>query len=274
MTEEINVKDVTNENVEDLCWACVFPCLRDEPDWVRGVKDKKKWVVEMLPKWGSFAKVAYENGDPAGMIQYRPVPEGQIVSIDCIYVAVRSYWGKGIGSRLLGGLMEDVQKPMSWFGNRRPLALVTTTFRRGEPEQYTAREFFARKGFKQMGGDPDHLCYPLQPGFAYKPAAKKEVRYVPQDEDSDKVVIVSGPDSCPATYTYFLKRMEKYIRGICPEVPIRWIDSSEEPDEVRKRNVSVGNCIVNATLIKSCVLDKDNFQKEVKAVLDVESKSL
>lgn len=266
--DEINVKDVTNENVEDLCWVCVFPCLRDDPDWVRGAGDKKKWAVEMLPKWGSFAKVAYENGNPAGMIQYRPLQEERIVSIDCIYVPVRSFWGKGVATRLLRSLMEDVQKPMNWFDSRRPLALVTTTFPGGTPEQYTAREFFTRKGFKQLGKDPDHLCYPLQPGSVYKPVAKKEVRYVPQDEDKDKVVIVSGPDYCPAAYPYFLKRTEKYIREIYPEVPIRWIDSSEEPEELKKRNVAVGTCIVNAKLIKSYVLDKDNFQKEVKTALE------
>lgn len=271
--DEIDVKDVTNEKVEDLCCVCVFPCLRDDPDWIRGVADKKKWAVEMLPKWGSFAKVAYQNGNPVGMVQYRPVHKERIVNIDCIYVPVRSCWGKGIATRLLRSLMEDVEKPMSWFDNGRPLALVTTTFRGGAPEQYTAREFFARRGFKKVGKDPDHLCYPLQPGFVYEPVAKKEARYVPQEEDERKVVIVSGPDYCPATYPYFLKRMEKYIGEISPEVPIRWIDSSEEPEEVRKRNVSVGDCIVNAILIKACVLDKDSFQKEVKVVLGVESKS-
>lgn len=266
--DEINVKDVTEQNVGDLCWVCVFPCLRDDPDWVRGAKDKKKWAVEMLPKWGSFAKVAYKNGNPAGMIQYRPMHEERIVSIDCIHVPVRSCWGKGIATRLLRSLMEDVQKPMNWFDNRRPLALVTTTFPGGAPEQYTAREFFTKKGFKQIGEDPDQLYYPLQLGFVYKPVAKKEGKYVPQGEDRDKVVIVSGPDYCPATYPCFLKRMEKYIREIYPKVPIRWIDSSEEPEELKKRNVAVGSCIVNAKLIKSSVLDRDNFQKEVKTALE------
>jgi hypothetical protein len=54
---------------------------------------------------------------------------------------------------------------------------------------------------------------------------------------------------------------------ICPEVPIRWIDSSEQPEELRRRNIGVGTCIVNARLIRSSVLDKDSFQKEVRAAL-------
>jgi hypothetical protein len=156
---------------------------------------------------------------------------------------------------------------MDWFDGKRPVALVTTTFRGGAGEQYTAREFFTREGFRQIGKDPDHLYYLLQPGFAYNPIPRKEVPYVPQNEDKGKVVIISGPDHCPATYPYFLKRMEKYIREIAPGVSIRWIDSSEEPGEVKKRAVSVGDCTVNARLIKSCVLDKDRFQEEVQTAL-------
>jgi len=265
--DEVDVKNVTKENIEDLCWVCVSPEKRDDSDWIRGAADKKKWAIEALQKWGPFAKVAYHNGSAAGMIQYRPSPEERVVRIDCIYVLNPGSWRKGVATRLLNSLLEDVKKPMSWFHNRRPLALVTTTFPGGAPEQYTAREFFSRKGFRQIGEDPDHLYYPLQPGFVYRPVARKEVRCVPQDEDKGKVVIISGPDYCPATYPYFLKRMEKYIREIDPDVSIRWIDSFEEPEELKKRNVAVGTCIVNAKLINSFVLDKDNFQKEVRAAL-------
>ncbi len=265
---EIDVKDVAEETVDDLCRVCVSPEKRDDPDWIRGIADKKKWALEALAEWGPFAKVAYLSGSPAGMIQYRPIPEERIVHIDCIYVLIPGYWRKGIGTRLLNSLLEDVKEPISWFDDRMSLALVTKAFLGGVPEQYTARESFTRKGFRQIGEDPDHLYFPMQPGLVYKPVAKKEVRYVPQDEDKVRVVIVSGPDYCPATYPYFLKRTEKYIEETHPQVPIRWIDSSEEPEEVRKRNVSVGDRIVNAKLMPSYVLDKDGFEKELKVALE------
>jgi hypothetical protein len=70
--DEIDVRDVTKENVDDLCRVCVTSSVRDDPDWTKGAADKKKWVSEMLRKWGSCARVAYVNGGPAGMIQYRP----------------------------------------------------------------------------------------------------------------------------------------------------------------------------------------------------------
>ena len=91
---------------------------------------------------------------------------------------------------------------------------------------------------------------------------------LPQDEDKGKVLIFRGPNWCPFTYPYFLKRMERYIREINPKVSIRWIDSAEEPAELKKRNIDVGDCIVNARLIQSFVLDEEGFKSEVKAALE------
>ena len=265
--DKIDIRDVREDNIEDLCQVCVPPEERDDLDWMKGVKDKKRWAVEMLGKWGSFAKLACRNGGPVGMIQYKPSPEQKIVHIDCIYVPPGKRLRKGIATRLLSSLMEEAKKPMSWFDSKPPLALVTRTFPGEVPGQYTAREFFTRRGFKQIGEDPDYLYYPLQAGFVYRPFEKKEVKYVPQDEDKGKVLIICGPNGCPATYPFFLKRMEKYVREIHPKVSIRWIDSSEESEELGKRNIGIGDCIVNARLMRSFVLDKESFQKEVREAL-------
>ena len=72
--DEIDIKDLAEENIEDLCQVCVPPNKWHHPDWIKGVAEKKKWAVDMLRKWGSFAKVAYQDGAPVGMIQY----EGQV----------------------------------------------------------------------------------------------------------------------------------------------------------------------------------------------------
>ena len=205
-----------------------------------------------------------------GMIQYKPIPEERTVHIDCVYVPLDECLRKGIATQLLSSLMEDVKKPISWFGSKRPLALVTKTFPGETLPHYAAREFFARKGFKQIGEDPDYLYYPLQTGFVYRPVEKEQVKYIPQDEDKGKVLIVCGPNWCSFTYPYFLKRMEKYIREMAPEVSIRWMDSSEESEELRKRKIDVGDCIVNARLIHPFFLDKESFQKEVKDLLKEE----
>jgi RimJ/RimL family protein N-acetyltransferase len=266
--ERLEIEDVTKENIEDLCRICIPPTKKDDPDWAKGVEEKKKWVVKMLQKHGAVAKLAYKDDIPVGMIQYKPIPEERIVYIDCIYVPWDKYWRKGIATQLLSNLMEYVKKPLSWFDNKRPLAIVTKTFPAEAPGQYSARKFFRRKGFKQIGEDPDYLYYPLESSFVYQPIRKKEVKYIPQEEDKGKVLIICGPNRCPAVYPCFLKRMEKYIREVDPKIPIRWLDKSEEPDEVKKRNIDIGDCIVNAKHIKSFVLDKENFQKEVREALE------
>lgn len=262
------VKDITEENIEDLCQVCVPPAKKEHPDWVRGAGEKKKWAVDMLQKWGSFAKVAYTDDIPVGMIQYKPIPEERIVSIDCIYVPRDKYWRKGAATQLFFSLMEDMKKPLSYFDNKRALALVTRTFPGEEPGQYSAYNFFRGKGFKQAGEDPDCLYLPLKTGFTYQPVTKKEVEYVPQEEDRGQVLLICGPTGCPGTYPYFLKRMEKYIREVDSKIPVRWLDSSKDLEKVKERQIDTGGCIVNAKHIKSFVLDKESFQKEVRVALE------
>jgi GNAT superfamily N-acetyltransferase len=265
--DRIDIKDVAQENLEDLCWLCVPPQRRDSPDFVRGVDEKRRWTAEMLSKWGPFARLAYEAEAPVGMIQFRPVPEERVVHIDCTFVPREECLRKGIATRLLSSLIDDAGQPMRWFDNKPALALVTRTFPGEMPPHYGARGFFSRRGFGQIGADPDHMYYPLTVGYVYRPPDKKEVGYIPQDEDRGKAVIICGPNGCPFTYPYFLRTMEKHIREINPGTPIRWIDSSEEPSELTKRNVHVGDCIVNASPVKSFVLNKEGFQREVRDLL-------
>ena len=265
---EVDIRDAGQNSVEDLCRVCVPADRSDDPDWMRGVQEKKKWAAGMLQRWGSLAKVAYKDGTPVGLIQYRPIPEEQTVHIDCIYVPHGGGAVKGTASRLLSSLTDDVTRPMSWFDDRSPAALVTNSFDGGEPGQLTAREFFKRKGFRQVDDDPDHLFYPLKEGFLYAPAEKKEDGYIAQDDDRGKVLLVCGPNGCPATYPFFLKKMEKYVRKSHPDVPIVWLDAAEEPEGVMRRHVNVGDCIVNARRIETCVLDRDGFESEVTAALN------
>jgi len=61
--------------------------------------------------------------------------------------------------------------------------------------------------------------------------------------------------------------MEQYIREIDSEIPIWWLAVAKEPEEAKKRNIEVWHCIVNGRQIKTFVLDKEGFQKEVKEAL-------
>ena len=116
-----------------------------------------------------------------------------------------------------------------------------------------------------MGDDPDLLYYPLRPGFVYRPPEARGPAYIPQAEDKDRAVFIYGPAPCPFAYV-FLKRAEQVVRKVAPWLPVRWIDASTEPEEVRKRG-GVTGCIVNAVPIRSPVLDEGRFRADVLEAL-------
>jgi hypothetical protein len=183
-----------------------------------------------------------------------------VVYIYCIFVPEDNHLQKGIATKLFSSLKADMKKPKIWFDNKPALALVTRTFAGEKPGQFSARLFFKKMGFKQVGEDPDFLYYPLEEGFIYQ-LSEKENEYIPQEEDKGKALLICGPSYCPFTYA-FQKKAEKTIKEIAPGIPIRWIDSSQEPDEVRKRG-NIEGCVVNTKPIKSFVLDRVDFKKEV-----------
>lgn len=49
------------------------------------------------------------------------------------------------------------------------------TFPGGAPKQLTAQQFFKKKGFKQIGKDPDYLYYPLKKVLSTNPRRKKRL---------------------------------------------------------------------------------------------------
>ena len=69
------------------------------------------------------------------------------------------------------------------------------------------------------------------------------------------------PSPCPFSY-FFLKKTEQIIKEIAPEISIRWVDHRKEPEEIRKRG-NIEGCIVNKKAIKSIMLDRVDFKKEV-----------
>jgi len=261
---EINVRNVTDEYIDDFCQICIPSEKRDDPAFITGMELKRKWAMEVLQQWGSFAKLAYKQGTAVGLIQYEPIAEERVIRVHCVYVPEREHWQKGVATQLLSSLIEEVQGRKVWLEGKPALALVTRTFPGEKPGQYPAHDFFTKKGFQQIGEDPDFLYYPLQRDIAYQPI-KKEGEYVLQEEDRGKALIIYGPSFCPFSYA-FLKMTERVIGEIAPGIPIRWINKVEEPEEVKKRGCFEG-CIVNGKPIKAFVLDREDFEKEVKEAI-------
>lgn len=228
------------------------------------MEQKRLWAMEMHKKWGTFAKLVFVQDNAAGLIHYEPIAEERVFLIHCIYIPDVEYWQKGIASQLLSSLVDGAKGRKSWMEGNPAMGFVTRTFHGEKPEQYPARDFFIKKSFKQMEENPDFLYYPLQSGFTYQPIIKKG-EYIPQEDDWGKALIIYGPSYCPFSYA-FLKMTERAISEIAPRTAIRWINKIEEPGEFKKRGGFEG-CIVNGRSIKTFVLDKENFKKEVKQAI-------
>lgn len=253
------IRDVDVQNIDDLINLCVPPDKRMDPLFIKGVEEKKRWALVMLKKFGSFAKIAYMENKPVGMIQFVPKIDEKVVEITCIFVPDKNYQRRGVGKKLLKELIDEMREPKEWFKNEPPLALVTHAF--AVPGFYPQHEFFTRMGFKRVREDnPFLLYYPMRENYVYKPRED----YIPQREDVGKVLIFYDA-SCPFCI-YFNEKIKNLIREVDPDIPIRIVNMLIEEEEVKKRG-KVPFCIVNTHPIKTSFFEKEKFQKEVKEAI-------
>lgn len=254
------IKEAQLEDVDSLINLCVSPERRNDPLFIEGANVKRVWAAKSLSMFGGIAKMAYLNSTPVGLIQYQPKPKEKVLEITCIFVPDRGNHRKGIGKALLKALLEDIKKPRE-FGDEPPSALVTWAFH--IPGYYPQNEFFMKMGFRKVReDDPFLLYYPLKEGYVYRP---KEGKFVPQPEDKGKVLIFFDP-SCPFCI-YFSEQIKNSVMEVAPNLSVRMINMFEESEEVEKRG-QVPHCAVNGKAITSFFMDKENFQKEVKAALE------
>ena len=258
--EKLEIKDVSSENIDHLINLCIPMERSSDPQFIEAANAKKMWAAETLKQCRNIAKLAYLNSKPVGLIQYRLNLEEKVVEISCIFVPEKAYLRKGTGKSLFRAMMENVKKPQSLFKNEVPNALVTRAF--GVPGRYPQHEFYRRMGFRKVKeDDPFLLYYPLKKGYVYQP---KEKEYIPLKDDKRKALIFYDP-SCPFEIN-FAYAVERLIREVAPNIPIRRINKFEEPGEVKRRG-QVPFCTVNENAIQTFFMDKENFQKEVKHAL-------
>jgi N-acetylglutamate synthase-like GNAT family acetyltransferase len=258
--EKLEIKDITLENIDHFANLCIPMERRNDAQFIKGAKMKKKWATEALKAYGSIAKLAYLDSKPVGLIQYQLNPAERIVEISCIFVPEKANSRKGIGKSLFKALIEDAKKPQPLFDNEVPDALVTWAFQ--VPKWYPQHKFYQRMGFKRVKTDDPFLLYhPLKKGYVYRP---KERKYLPQEEDQGKAFIFYDP-SCPFAI-HFAHAIKKSIREVAPGIPIGVINKFEELEQVKKRGQAL-TCAVNRRAIQTFFMDKENFQKEVKQAL-------
>ena len=258
---DLIIKDVYYDELDDFIGVCIPPDRRASKAFVEGARLKRNWAENIIERYGSVGKIAYYGGVPVGIIQYIPIPEEKVYEVTCIFVTPKDYTRKGIGRSLFKAVLEDVEKPIKFFGGEKADALVTWAFE--VPNTYPQNKFFIKMGFKQVYPDnPYHLYYPLKEGYVYTP---REKHYIPQGEDCGQALVFINPD-CPFCI-YFMEKTVSLIREVSSDIPLRVINVFNESSEVSKRG-KVPFCIVNSYPIEAFVMDIEGFKKEVEDAIN------
>lgn len=258
----VKIVDITPETIRDLFKVCSDPSLRDEA-LKKGISIKKKWLLDMLRKYGHVAKIGYLNNRPVAQILFYPGeadPAGyarkDVLVIHCVYNPFSQAQRRGMAKALVKSLINDAKQWGYKF-------LAVYAFETGE--YYSQRAFFVRLGFKLVpGGSPCDLYYPLGGGVlseeAFNPWRDMGETVMPISEDQGKAFIFYAP-TCEYGYVFALKTAET-IRSLAPDIEINLVNYWENPAPFLARGKRW--LLVNGVPIESSPLDIETFREEVR----------
>jgi GNAT superfamily N-acetyltransferase len=163
----IRILDVTSENIGALVVPACAPRL-DDPNHASTLKEgglrKKEWIRKALQRFGSCAKVALLDDKPVGFVEFYPMSifpflpkrDKRTLLITCILVHDKTLQKKGIGSKLVQALVDDLKhRSLLAFNGlgAEEVAVGSWGCHVGFPESLPRfRSFFLRNGFVE---DPD-----------------------------------------------------------------------------------------------------------------------
>jgi len=166
----IEIKDVTSDNVDDLVGPGCAPRW-DDASHAQTLKEggmkKKEWVKKALQMFGCCAKIAYFEGKPVGFIEFYPMPvfpllpkrQKRTVLVTCVVIPQKALQNRGIGSKLVQSLVEDLrQRPLPCFNGKpaEEIAIGSWGCHTGFPESLPRfRNFFFKNGFEEDPAFPD-----------------------------------------------------------------------------------------------------------------------
>jgi hypothetical protein len=265
MQEKVRIENLSQSNIEDLIYVCSSKTL-DNPTHQKGISLKKQWLMEMLQKHGSCAKVAYYNEKPVAQILYYPEDvdvkafrRQNVLVVNCTYNPNSEAQKLGIGTRLLQSVIDDVKQRKTCLGNKPCKFILAKAFNTGE--FLPLPEFYKKRGFIRTPENEESLLYlPVEGG--YEPAAPVG-EYEPLSEDRGRAVIFYSP-VCQFSYQ-FAKKAEETIREVAADIKIEMINEWEKPQEAIKRKNSW--LTVNAKQIRTFLMEKEKFKEEIKRAI-------
>jgi len=261
---KIEIENLQESNIDDLIFVCSSKIFNN-PIHVQGVKLKKKWLLEMLTKYGACAKIAYYKGKPAAQILFYPEDADitkayrrkNVLVINCIYNPTPEAQGLGIATKLLRSLIYDAKHRKTCLGNKPCKFILAKIFNTGE--FLSMSKFYRENGFLPSS-EANVMYLPIE--GTYEPR-KLIGEYQSLPEDKDKAIIFYGP-ICQFGYQ-FAKRTEALIRKIAPYIQIEMVNEWEKPEEsIKRKNWWL---IVNAKPIQTFFMNTEKFKEEIGEAL-------
>jgi predicted N-acetyltransferase YhbS len=113
----IEIRDLAQSNIWDVAGFCFNHPEREETysegdeERYKEARERKKIYLQKMLKEGAKAKIAYENKNPVGFIEYYPV---EITNLEIVGKDIMTIWcmdvkekGKGIGGKLIEACLKD-----------------------------------------------------------------------------------------------------------------------------------------------------------------------
>ena len=264
---DVEICDLTEINVDDALAVCTSDKWRDVPSYRRGLKVRREWLLRLYRTVGTCCKIAYIENDPVGMLQYTPlhrVPyfrtkRKDVLYIHCIFVK-RDYRGRGIGSKLLDALIDEMKKPNPLFEANTCRLFVTTARERFAFKQPS---YFLLKGFTKTDDNIDiGLAYWL---FEKKPEERLDIPVSGPIQVAEKGVRIFYSPFCQYYASTWTENIRKFVEEVKPHTKVEQVNLWTRPKEAIRRVVTCPVTYVNGTPIPP--MDPDPFWETIKAKL-------
>lgn len=253
----IEVRDLDEGNLEDVFRVCSHRKLED-PIQRKGMELKRRWLMEMLDRYGPTTKLAYLDGKPVAQILFYPEdsipyienPREGVVVLNCVYNPFPEARGMGCGKLLVKSLIHESSRGLRCLKGRPCRFIVANPFNTGEG--IPLEQFYSHMGFKKAQEE----MY-MEITSPYQPRGRRQ--YNPQPEDRNRAIALYNP-ICEWSYPFALG-VKEALNQIDPSLTVELIDSWRNPQEAKKR----GNhwLTVNSIPINSFLLDREAFSQEV-----------
>jgi len=266
MSVSVEIRTLSESNIDDVLAVCTPEKLRDIRSYREGLKVRRGWLFQLYRTVGPCCKIAYLEKVPAGMIQYTPlhhVPyflteRKDVLYIHCIYVR-RNFRGRGIGSKLLSALINEMKTTNPLF-KEQPCRVFVTTAR--QHSGFKQPSYFLLKGFKRTMNNVDvGLAYWLSERTQMK---KLDIPVSGPICVAEKGVRIFYSPSCQYCM-FWNERIRKFVNEVKPNTRVEEINIWKKPEELIRRKATCQIIYVNGRPIPP--MDPDKIWETIKITL-------